>query len=120
MRVSESYRDFVLDQLAGVPGVRPRAMFGGVGLYAGDLFFGLVAADTVYLKVDDTNRGEYEALGSSAFKPYADRPMTMPYYNVPSRILEDADTLQTWARRSIAIAKKAPPARKKGGAKKAR
>ena len=64
MRVSASFRDFVLDQLSNVDGLRARAMFGGVGLYAEDVFFGILAADVLFLKVDDTNRREYETAGS--------------------------------------------------------
>ena len=67
MRVSAGFREFVLDQLAGVRGLRARAMFGGVGLYAEDVFFGILAADALFFKVDDTNRREYEAAGSSPF-----------------------------------------------------
>ena len=112
MRVSAGFRDFVLDQLAGVSQVRARAMFGGVGLYAGDVFFGILAADTLYFKVDDTNRASYESAGSSPFKPYPDRPMTMPYYNVPASVLEDADAVAAWARRSIEVAKASRKVRK--------
>src|SRR5437870_4089607 len=83
MRVTDGFRAFVLEQLAGVESVRARPMFGGVGLYADDVFFGILAADTLYLKVDDSNRGQYEAAGMPAFKPYADKPMTMSYYQVP-------------------------------------
>jgi hypothetical protein len=43
MRVTDGFRAFVLDQLAAVESVRARAMFGGVGLYANDLFFGILA-----------------------------------------------------------------------------
>jgi DNA transformation protein len=50
MRVTDGFRAFVLEQLADLESVRARAMFGGVGLYAGDVFFGLVAADALYLK----------------------------------------------------------------------
>lgn len=107
MRVSASFRDFVLDQLTGMPGLRARAMFGGVGLYADDLFFGIVAADVLYFKVDGTNRREYEATGSSPFTPYADRAMTMPYYNVPIAVLEDAPTLRAWAARAVTVARTA-------------
>ena len=39
MRSSESFREFVLEQLVGVHGIRARGMFGGVGLYADDAFF---------------------------------------------------------------------------------
>jgi DNA transformation protein and related proteins len=73
MRVSASFREFVLDQLAGLDGLRARAMFGGVGLYAHDVFFGIVAADELFFKVDDTNRRKFETAGSVPFKPYADR-----------------------------------------------
>jgi len=79
MRVTDGFRAFVLEQLSGVKSVRAHKMFGGVGLYADDVFFGILAADTLYLKVDDTNRGQYEAAGMDAFKPSADTPMTMRF-----------------------------------------
>lgn len=104
MPVSEGFRAFVLDQLEGLGGVRARAMFGGVGLYAGDLFFGIIAGDTLYFKVDDTNRADYEAAGMSRFKPYPDRSETMAYYQVPAGVLEEADELATWARRACRVA----------------
>ncbi len=119
MKVSASFRDFVLDQLAGVKGLRARAMFGGVGLYADDLFFGIVAADVLYFKVDGTNRREYETAGCSPFKPYADRAMTMPYYNVPVAVLEDAATLGKWAARAVAVARSAKAAMPGKGRKQA-
>ena len=31
--------------------------------------------------------------------------MTMPYYNVPLVVLEDADALSEWAARAVAVAK---------------
>ena len=107
MRVTSGFREFVLEQLAGVRGLRARAMFGGVGLYAGDAFFGILAADTLYLKVDDGNRGQYEAEGMHAFKPFADRPMSMSYYQVPARVLEDGEALTAWARASVRAAARA-------------
>ena len=111
MHVSASFREFVLDQLASVHGLRARAMFGDVGLYADEVFFGILAADVLFFKVDDTNRREYETAGSSAFKPYADRAMTMPYYNVPIVVLEDAVMLGEWAARAVTVAKTAKTAR---------
>jgi DNA transformation protein len=110
MRVTDGFRAFVLEQLAGVESVHARAMFGGVGLYADDVFFGILAADAVYLKVDDSNRGQYQAEGMTAFQPYADKPMTMSsYYRVPARVLEDGDELTAWARASVRVAARATP-----------
>lgn len=107
IRVTDGFCAFVLEQLAGVEFVRARAMFGGVGLYAKDLFFGILAADTLYLKVDDSNRGQYEAESMTAFQPYSDKPMTMSYYQVPAGVLEDRDELTAWARASLRVAARA-------------
>jgi len=120
MRVSSGFRQFVLDQLADVPALSARAMFGGVGLYAHRLFFGILAADVLYLKVDEGNRPDYEAAGSAPFKPYADRPMTMSYYNVPVAVLEDATTLCQWAARSIGAVRGAGGGHSSGRRKHAR
>src|SRR5712691_822833 len=97
MRVTDGFREFVLEQLSGIASVRARAMFGGVGLYADDIFFGILASDTLYLKVDDSNRRQYEAAGATPFRPYPDKAMTMSYYQVPARVLEDGDELTAWA-----------------------
>ena len=112
MRVTDGFCAFVLEQLAGVESVLARAMFGGVGLYADGVFFGILAADTLYLKVDDSNRGRYEAEGMTAFqpysdKPYSDKPMTMSYYQVPASVLEDRDELTTWVGASVRAAARA-------------
>ena len=105
MRVSGGFRAFVLDQLAGLPGIHDRAMFGGVGLYADDVFFGILASDVLYFKVDGSTRQDYESAGSGPFRPYPDRAMEMPYYAVPIEIVEDAPTLVTWAARAVGAAK---------------
>lgn len=109
MRVSADVRDFVLDQLSGLRGLRAQSMFGGVGLYADEVFFGIVAADVLYFKVDDASRAAYEAEGSKPFTPYGDRATTMQYYAVPAGVLESAPTLVEWARRAVAVARTQSP-----------
>jgi DNA transformation protein len=104
LRVSPEFRDFVLGQLARVPELKPRAMFGGVGLYSGERFFGILAADELFFKVDDSNRAAYEAAGSEAFRPVADRPVSMSYFRVPIEVLEDPTELAEWARAAIRAA----------------
>jgi DNA transformation protein len=105
LRTSDSFRDFVLDQLSEIAGLGDRVMFGGVGLYAGDVFFALVAADVLYFKVDDRTRPEYERAGSGPFRPYAGEAVMSSYYNVPVSVLEHAPTLLVWARRAIDVAR---------------
>jgi len=100
--VTPGFRLFALEQLARVvPGgeaaLRARAMFGGVGVYAGDRFFALLDDDVLYLKVDDATRPEFEAAGMRPFMPGGDPAQTMQYYDVPAEVLEDADALRPWA-----------------------
>ena len=107
MSVSDSYKRFVLDQLEELGEVEARAMFGGVGLYHRERFFGIVAGDVLYLKVDDTTRGDYERAGMEPFRPYPERGGSMHYYAVPLEVLESAAELADWARRAIAVAERA-------------
>jgi len=81
-------------------------MFGGVGIYAGDHFFALLADDTLYFKVDDSNRPDFERQGMGPFKPYGEAGESMGYYEVPADLLEDPDALRPWAERAIAVAAK--------------
>lgn len=107
MHSSDAFRAFIAEQLAGLREFHSRAMFGGVGLYASDVFFGIIAADALYLKVDDSTRAAYEEAGSEPLRPYADKPMVMPYFNVPLSVLEDAPTLLEWAKQAVAVARAA-------------
>ena len=106
LKVSDGFKSFVLDQLSGLDGVIPKAMFGGIGLYYRDTFFGILARDTLYLKVDDTNRADYEREGMKPFKPYPGRPSTMQYYEVPAGVLESSVELVSWARKAVAVARR--------------
>jgi DNA transformation protein and related proteins len=106
--VSADFLAYVLEQLARVEGVSSRRMFGGAGLYSDECFFGLIAADTLYLRVDDANRARFTARGMDRFRPYAERPeLSMNYYETPAEVLEDPEELSLWAAESIAAARAA-------------
>jgi DNA transformation protein len=106
LKVTDAFKTFVLEQLADLEDLTARAMFGGVGLYARGDFFGIIARDRLYLKVDDVNRPDYERMGSRPFKPYPDRSGTMQYCEVPVSVLESALELSAWARKAIAVARR--------------
>jgi DNA transformation protein len=120
LRVTPEFRDFVLDQLGRVPDLRARRMFGGVGLYSGERFFAILAADELFFKVDDSNRGAYEAAGSESFRPVANRLVSMAYFRVPLEVLEDPAELMTWARAAIDVAGRAVAKRAKTASRTAR
>jgi len=113
MAVSDDYPQYVLGQLAGLEHLASRPMFGGVGLYYQGRFFAIIMRDTLYFKVSDANRGDYESRGMNQFRPYPDKPTvrnadkprgTMAYFEVPADVLEDPDECVAWARRSVAAA----------------
>lgn len=79
-------------------------MFGGVGLYHRGTFFGLMAADVLYLKVDAATRAEYERVGMQPFTPYPRRRSAMQYFAVPLEVVESAPELTRWARKAVAAA----------------
>ena len=102
MPVSLEYLDYLIDQMKAFGLVTAKRMFGGAGLYHRGAFFGLVADDALYFKVDEGNREDYLDAGSSAFKPFGS--YAMGYYEVPAGVLEDPDELARWAKKAIAAA----------------
>jgi len=107
MSVSPNFRTFVMEQLALVaPEIRAKNMFGGVGVYSRDYFFALLDDDELYLKVDDSNRPDFEALGIGPFRPFGPDGEAMQYYPVPGDMLEDVERLELWVEKAIDVAMK--------------
>ena len=118
MAVSPEFRAFVEDQIGRVAPVRSRPMFGGLGLYSADLFFGVVDDDLVYFKVDDATRPRYVERRMRPFDPMGS-PMN-GYWQVPPDVIEDADELASWVQDALDVAQRAgkKPRRRKSTAKK--
>jgi DNA transformation protein len=112
MAVSPSYKTYVLEQLQILGAVTAKPMFGGIGLYVNGVFFGLIDDDSLYFKVDDTTRPEFERAGSRAFQPYGEDSYSMKYYEVPADVLENQPMLSEWAAKAVAVARKATARRK--------
>lgn len=62
-----AFVDYCLDLLSSLGPVSARRMFGGHGLYAGDLMVALIASDTLYLKSDNETAPAFTAAGCEAF-----------------------------------------------------
>ena len=114
MSVSPSFRSFVLEQLGRTTdGIRARSMFGGVGIYAAELFFALLDDDTLYFKVDDATRPQFEDRGMTPFRPYGEGGEVMQYYEVPADVLEDPEALGAWVAAALAVARRARGGRRR-------
>jgi len=99
---TESFTEYVRDQLQELRNVEFRRMFGGHGLYCGPKFFGILFKGRLYFKTDATNRTAYIEHGMQAFQPNA-RQVLKNYFEVPAEVLEDAEVLVEWARRAVGI-----------------
>ena len=120
MPVSAEFHSFVLEQLGQVTPVASRRMFGGVGYYAEDLMFALADDDTLYFKVDDSTRGDFEEEGMKPFQPFGPDAGTMGYWEVPPGLLDSADDLAPWMRRAMEVARRAAAKKRKNPRKPSR
>ena len=107
MPVSGEFTAYVEELFAPLGRVKVRRMFGGAGIFApladGDVMFGLIAREQIYLKVDAINRPDFDAEGLEPFmygregKP----PIEMSYCAMPERLYDDPDELVVWARKAL-------------------
>ena len=82
-------------------------MFGGYGIFYEGSMFALIAEDTLYFKVNESNRDMYEKARSKPF------PHGISYWEVPTEIIEENSKLHDWANISIEIAQKVVKKRQK-------
>lgn len=127
MPKTNEFCDYVADRLAPLGTVTYRFMFGGYAIYLDGLLIAIVADDALLLRADEENRGDFEARGIGAFHPSADKPGTMPFYQVPDDVFEDQDELLAWTEKARAAtlrkeerkrAKEAAKGTARGGKKK--
>lgn len=102
MKKSDSFLEFVMDQLVGMRDVTYRAMFGGYGLYNGEAFFAIIAAKRLYFKTNEETRGKYIDMRTGPFRPNKKQTLKN-YYEVPVDIMEDSDELVGWALEAVRI-----------------
>jgi DNA transformation protein and related proteins len=85
--------------------VRCRRMFGGWGLYVGELFVAIIAFDRLYLKAATGDEAAYRAAGGAPFVyDGKHRPMQLRYWTPPVDALDSPEAMAPWARRALAAA----------------
>ncbi len=112
------YLEFLIEWMAPLGEITSRAMFGGHCLYCDGVVFAIVAANALYLKVDDASRARFEALGLKPFRPFEDRPEVMQFYPPPAEFFEDPDAMESWGRAAVETGRRAQAKKKKGRKKK--
>jgi len=100
------FHEFVVELFESFGPVRIRRMFGGAGIYAGEVMFGLIDDETIYLKTDEALRDELRAEGSVGWV-YSRAPgkwEETSYWRLPEAALDDPEQAAAWARKALAVA----------------
>jgi DNA transformation protein len=108
MVASDSFAEFLSEQLAPLGRVTMRRMFGKTGVFCSGLMFGMVTDDTLYFRVDDHNRAVFKEAESAPPLNYQKKGSTidLSFWRVPERLLDEPDELVTWARAALAAARR--------------
>jgi DNA transformation protein len=99
---------FAVDLLGSLGPVRARSMFGGHGLYCGDLMFGLVDDDEIFLKTDDETRPVFEEAGCRQWVyTGGGKEMKSSYFRPPDAAHESPEEMAPWGRLALETARRA-------------
>ncbi|MFZ2031796.1 MAG: TfoX/Sxy family protein [Vitreimonas sp.] len=127
MAADDSFHAFVKELFAGMGPVQIKRMFGGAGVYADGLMFGLLDSDTIHIKAnDDAMKADLITEGSGAFVwipqngPRKGEQIDLGYWRLPDAALDDPDEAVKWGRRALALAKAKAAAKPKRAASKAK
>ena len=108
MVASDSFAEFLREQLAPLGRVTVRRMFGKTGVFCDGLMFAMVTDDTLYFRVDDQNRATFKEAESSPPLSYKKKgaSIDLSFWRVPERLFDEPDELVTWARAALAAARR--------------
>src|SRR6516162_10627511 len=104
MVASDSFAEFLREQLAPLGRLTMRRMFGKTGVFCDGVMFGMVADNTLYVRVDDDNRAVFEEARSFPTLNYEKKGATidLSFWRVPERLFDEPDELLSWARAALA------------------
>ncbi len=103
MAMTEQYQLYVEDQLSELNNYTTRKMFGGLGFFYDGIMFGAIMDDVFRLKADETTIPNFTEFDCGPHQPRG-KKMTMPYYEVPTHIMENKSALKEWSLEAIEVA----------------
>ena len=119
MAVTKEFASYLEDLFSVLPGSHARRMFGGVGIFRHGLMYALALEDgKICLKADEDTQGDFRAEDCKPWIYERDgRKMDMGYWQMPERLMDDADELRLWADKAFQVAMQAdarkPPKQRK-------
>ena len=119
MPESPGFVAFAVELLAPLGPVRARAMFGGHGIYCGDLMIGLVDDDELFLKTDGETRERFVAAGCRRWVyTGGGRTMETGYFRPPDEAHDSPEDMRPWGELALEAARRAAAARRARGKRK--
>jgi DNA transformation protein len=121
MVASDSFAEFLREQLGSLGPVTMRPMFGKTGVFCDGVMLGMVRDNTLYFRVDDDNRAAFKEAESLPPLNYEKKggPIDLSFWRAPERLFDEPDELVAWARAALAAAQRVaakrertPPGRK--------
>ena len=108
MVASDSFAEFLSEQLAPLGHVTTRRMFGKTGVFCDGLMLGMVRDDSLYFRVDDHNRAFFKEAHSFPPLNYAKKGSTidLAFWRAPERLFDEPDELVAWAREALGAARR--------------
>jgi DNA transformation protein len=114
MVASDSFAEFLREQLGPLGRITLRRMFGKTGVFCDGVMLGMVTDNTLYVRVDDLNRETFKE--AEAYPPlnYAKKGemIDLSFWRVPERLMDEPDELIDWARAALAAARRVAARRK--------
>jgi DNA transformation protein and related proteins len=108
MVASDSFSEFLREQLAPLGQVTLRRMFGKTGVFCDGLMLGMVRDDALYFRVDDDNRGIFKE--AKAFPPLnyekGGSAIDLAFWRAPERLFDEPDEFIVWGRAALAAARR--------------
>jgi DNA transformation protein len=108
MVVSDSFAEFLREQLAPLGRVSMWRMFGKTGVFCDGVMFAVVADNMLYLRVDTHNREAFKEAEAAPPLNYQKKGTTidLSFWRAPERLYDESDELVTWARTALAAARR--------------
>ena len=108
MVASDSFAEFLREQLASLGQVTMRRMFGKTGVFCDGLMLGMVRDNLLYLRVDDDNRAKFKDAECFPLLKYEKKGGTidLSFWRAPERLFDEPDELVAWARAALMAARR--------------
>jgi DNA transformation protein len=105
---SDSFAEFLREQLGSLGPVTMRRMFGKTGVFCDGVMIGLVRDNTLYFRVDDDNRAAFKEAESFPPLNYEKKGGTidLSFWRAPERLFDEPEELIAWARAALAAARR--------------